>query len=41
VGEHVRLLADDPQTVVPDFLLRRAQSSTAPKMFAAIRDRVR
>jgi ribosome-associated toxin RatA of RatAB toxin-antitoxin module len=31
----------DPQTVVPDFLLRRAQSSTAPKMFAAIRDRVR
>lgn len=31
----------DPQTVVPDFLLRRAQSSAAPKMFAAIRDRVR
>jgi ribosome-associated toxin RatA of RatAB toxin-antitoxin module len=31
----------DPNTVVPDFLLRRAQSATAPKVFAAIRDRVR
>jgi ribosome-associated toxin RatA of RatAB toxin-antitoxin module len=31
----------DPETVIPDFLLRRAQSSTAPKLFAAVRDRVR
>jgi ribosome-associated toxin RatA of RatAB toxin-antitoxin module len=31
----------DPDTLVPDFLLRRAQSATAPDVFAAIRRRVR
>jgi ribosome-associated toxin RatA of RatAB toxin-antitoxin module len=31
----------DPETVVPDFLLRRVQSATAPGVFAAIRERVR
>jgi ribosome-associated toxin RatA of RatAB toxin-antitoxin module len=31
----------DPDTLVPDFLLRRAQSATAPKVFDAIRQRVR
>jgi ribosome-associated toxin RatA of RatAB toxin-antitoxin module len=31
----------DPETVVPDFLLRRAQSAAAPGVFAAIRERVR
>lgn len=31
----------DPQTAIPDFLLRRSQSSTAPELFAAIRVRVR
>ena len=31
----------DPDTVVPDFLLRRAQSAAAPKVFEAIRRRVR
>lgn len=31
----------DPETVVPDFALRRAQSATAPEVFAAIRRRVR
>lgn len=31
----------DPETVVPDFLLRRAQSATAPDLFEAIRKRVR
>lgn len=31
----------DPQTIVPDFVLRRTQSSTARGVFAAIRERVR
>ena len=31
----------DPDTLVPDFLLRRAQSATAPDVFEAIRRRVR
>lgn len=31
----------DPDTVVPDFALRRAQSATAPEVFAAISGRVR
>jgi ribosome-associated toxin RatA of RatAB toxin-antitoxin module len=31
----------DPESVVPDFLLRRAQSATAPGVFSAIRERVR
>lgn len=31
----------DPETVIPDFLLRRAQSSTSRDLFAAIRERVR
>ena len=30
----------DPQTVIPDFFLRRAQSTAAPEVFAAIRQRV-
>jgi len=30
----------DPQTIVPDFLLRRTQSSTTPALFEAIRGRV-
>lgn len=31
----------DPETIVPDFLLRRAQASTVPRVFEAIRKRVR
>ncbi len=30
----------DPETVVPDFLLRRAQAATVPRVFDAIRERV-
>jgi len=30
----------DPDTIVPDFLLRRAQASTVPRVFDAIRERV-
>ena len=30
----------DPETVIPDFLLRRAQSTAAPEVFAALRRRV-
>lgn len=43
-GQHtlaVYQLDMDPETVVPDFVLRRAQSSTAPGVFEAIRERVR
>jgi len=30
----------DPDSLIPDFILRRIQSSTAPDVFAAVRDRV-
>ena len=31
----------DPDTMVPDFLLRRTQKSTVPEVFEAVRERVR